>query len=84
LKNVKFEVSVFLILTFSISATFTYLWATTDDTKWLLGFAWGPGLAGLVTTFLFKSSLKSFGWGLGKVKYQVLSYLTPILYSLFV
>jgi len=84
LKNVRFEVCIFLILTFSISSIFTYLWVTTDNTGWLLGFAWGPGLSGLLTAFLFKNNLKSFGWRLGKVKYQVLSYLTPILYSLLV
>jgi membrane protease YdiL (CAAX protease family) len=84
LNKIKLEVGIFLFLTFFTSSIFTYLWVTTEDSGWLLGFAWGPGIAGLLTAFLFRRNLKGFGWKLGEIKYQVMSYLTPILYSLLV
>ncbi|MFC0120354.1 CPBP family intramembrane glutamic endopeptidase [Pseudoalteromonas xiamenensis] len=84
LKQLTLEMCVFVLFTFLISSIFTYLWVTSEDSAWLLGFAWGPGIAGIITAFLFRKKISGFGWSLGNVRYLLMSYFTPILYCLLI
>jgi membrane protease YdiL (CAAX protease family) len=43
---------------------------------------WAPGLAGLVTTFVFQRNFRGMGWRLGKIKYYIVAYFLPIVYGL--
>ncbi len=68
LKQLTLEMCVFVLFTFLISSIFTYLRVTSEDSAWLLGFAWGPGIAGIITAFLFRKKISGFGWSLGNVR----------------
>ncbi|MDE3251874.1 MAG: CPBP family intramembrane metalloprotease [Bacteroidota bacterium] len=50
--------------------------------NYVVGLMWCPGLAGICTTLILKRDLSSLGWQWGKTKYQVWSYLVPLLYAL--
>ena len=41
---------------------------------------WSPGLAALVVVLIYKIPIRSFGWGWGKSRYQIASFLLPIGY----
>jgi len=41
-----------------------------------------PALVGLGTSWFFNKTLNGFGWKLGKAKYLLISYLTPLIYIL--
>jgi len=47
----------------------------------VLPLMWMPGVAGLITTFIYQRNLRGMGWKLGKVKYYLLAYLLPVLYA---
>jgi hypothetical protein len=77
------KVLAFLFLTALLSSPFYYLiissgsWAGGGLT-YVLGLMWAPGISGLLTRFLFQRNLREVGWGWGKTRYQVSSYLIPI------
>jgi membrane protease YdiL (CAAX protease family) len=50
-------------------------------TIWVVFLAWCPGVAAIITQFLFHRSLRGLGWGWGKTRYQALGYLLPLAYS---
>ena len=77
------KVLAFLFLTAVLSSPFYYLiissgsWAG-GGLLYVLGLMWAPGFSGLLTRLLFQKNLGEVGWGWGRTRYQVSSYLIPI------
>lgn len=79
------KIVTFLVLTALFSAFF-YRWIIRvgiDHAAFLvLGLMWCPGTAAIITRLIFQRNLRGMGWGWGKTRYQVWSYLIPLLYAL--
>jgi uncharacterized protein len=80
-------VSVFIVLTYGISAPFEYLVIAEGRMGaagglYALGGMWSPGIAAFITALVFRQPVAAFGWGWGKTRYQVWSLLIPFLYCL--
>ncbi|MBN1225103.1 MAG: CPBP family intramembrane metalloprotease [Candidatus Aminicenantes bacterium] len=75
----------FVAFTFGISSVFMG-WAISSGSMGAggglaaMGGMWSPGIAAILTQLSYRKSLRGFGWGWGKTKYQVWSYVIPILY----
>ena len=81
------RVVTFVVLAFVLSAPFYYLIAqnggleSPTSANFVIPLMWMPGVAGLITTFIYQRNLRGMGWGLGKPKYYLFAYLLPILYA---
>ena len=86
-RAVRREVATFLIITFLLSAI-PYAWFIWSGTLRaagflvMLGFMWCPGIAAVITCLVHRRSLRGLGWSWGQTRYQALSFVTPIAYSL--
>ncbi|MFA7090000.1 MAG: type II CAAX endopeptidase family protein [Bacteroidales bacterium] len=79
-------VAIFLSITFALSAVFYFLiiYSGTLGSGWgyfTMGLMWCPGIAALITMKILKRDLRELGWKWGKTKYQLWSYLIPLLYT---
>jgi len=79
------RIITFVFITYGISSIFMYLAIRAGSMGAggglvALGGMWSPGIAAFLTQLIYKKSLRSFGWGWGKTKYQVWSYCIPFLY----
>lgn len=82
----KLSIAVYLALTFSFSAVFYRLIIHNGSLGargglYVLALMWSPGAAGLLARLLFQSNWRGHGWGWGKTRYQVASYLIPLGYG---
>lgn len=80
------EIITFLLLTLGLSLIFYYKIIASGDLEaagalLILGLMWCPGVAALITRFAFQRNLRGLGWGLGKPRYLLASYGTPLLYA---
>ena len=50
----------------------------------MLALMWSPGLAGIATRLIYQRDLRGSGWGWGASRYQLASYLIPVLAGLLV
>jgi len=80
------RLTTFLLLTLGFSSIFWYLIGAAGSLGaqgglYVLGLMWCPGLAALLTTLIFQGNLRGLGWGWGKTRYQVTSYLLPLGYA---
>lgn len=80
------SILIYLVLTLSISSIWYYKIIQAHSLSgghglWVLGLMWSPGLAGLLTRFLFQRNLRGHGWGWGPWKYQIASWWIPIAYA---
>ena len=80
------RLTTFLLLTLGFSSVFWYLIGTAGSLGargglYVLGLMWSPGLAALLTVLVFQKNLRGLGWGWGKTRYQVTSYLLPLGYA---
>jgi membrane protease YdiL (CAAX protease family) len=41
---------------------------------------WSPGIAAFIVALAFRIPIRSFGWGWGKTRYQLISFLIPLGY----
>ena len=48
---------------------------------YVFGLMWCPSIAAIFTSLVFQKSLRHIGWRWGKTKYQLLSFLLPIVYA---
>ena len=86
-KAVRREIATFLIITFLLSAI-PYALIISSGTLQaagalvILGLMWCPGIAAVITHLVYHRSLRGLGWSWGKTRYQALSFVTPIAYSL--
>lgn len=83
------KVITFLALTFALSTPFYYFIISAGTLGaagglYVDGIMWCPGIAALLTRIFFQRNLRGIGWGWGKTRYQVQSYLLPLLAGLIV
>nr|WP_243687479.1 hypothetical protein [Methanobacterium formicicum] len=71
---IKKSIVVFVLLTFALSSISWFLLNGAIKNIMLM---WTPGIAALVTAFIFFRSVRDFGWGPGKVKYLAIAFLFP-------
>ena len=74
----------FLCLTFTLSTIFYYLSAQGSHYGYSLYLMWCPGIAGLITQWVFHRTVRGMGWQWPKKQYFLLSYGLPILYGMLV
>jgi uncharacterized protein len=80
------QIGVFLLLTFAISSIFYFLIIKSGHLgsgrgSYVLGLMWSPGLAGILTRKIFGQSVNTLGWKWGQPRYQIWSYLIPLIYA---
>lgn len=80
------RIAAYLVLVFSVSIPLYVLITGGGGLSgpgglYVLPLMWAPGLAGLLTTFIFQRNLRGMGWGFGKPIYYLIAYLLPILYA---
>ncbi len=85
-KEVWKRIIIFLFINFGLSAVFNYLIISSGSFRtgrgmYVLGVMWCPGLAALISCKLCGKSISELGWGWGKTKYQLASYLIPFGYA---
>jgi len=84
----KKKILTYLFLAFALSSIFYYLILSPGKGKMgnllVMGLMWCPGVAGLATRLIYQGNLRGIGWGWGKTRYQVASYLLPLLGGLLV
>ncbi len=78
------RIFVFLCLTFGFSSVFYYLSAQGSHYGYSFYLMWCPGIAGLITQWIFYRTLRGMGWQAPKKRYLLLSYGLPVLYGLAV
>lgn len=75
----------YLGITLALSSIFYCLIIFTQQGGfglYVTGLMWCPGAAGMITARLYGRTIASLGWEWGVWKYQLWSYLVPILYAL--
>ena len=83
----KFKsITIFLLITFALSSIFYFLiidagTMSAGNGLYVFGLMWCPGIASIITMLLLKRSLRELGWKWGMTKYQLKSYLIPLLYA---
>lgn len=86
--DAKKKILTYLLLAFALSSIFYYLILSPGKGKvgnlLVMGLMWCPGVAGLATRLIYQGNLRGIGWGWGKTRYQVASYLLPLLGGLLV
>jgi uncharacterized protein len=80
------QLFTFLLLTFALSSVFYFLVIKSGHIgggggAYVLGLMWSPGTAAMLTCKLFRRDLGILGWKWGKARYQVMSYVIPLLYA---
>lgn len=80
-------IAIFLSITFALSALFYFLIIYSGTLrggwgKYIMGIMWCPGIAALITMKILKRDISELGWKWGDSKYQIRSFLIPILYGL--
>ena len=76
----------FLVITFALSSIFYFLIIHTGKLGsgfglYVTGLMWCPGLSALITSLILGRKISELGWQWGKAKYQLRSYLIPLLYA---
>jgi membrane protease YdiL (CAAX protease family) len=84
--NIK-PIGLFLSITLALSAIYYFLiiYSGTLSSGWgefTMGLMWCPGISALITMKILNRNISDLGWKWGKTKYQIWSYLIPLLYAL--
>jgi membrane protease YdiL (CAAX protease family) len=85
----KRKILTYLVLAFGLSSIFYGLIISAGGLNargglYVLGLMWCPGVASLATRLIHQGNLRGIGWGWGKTRYQVVSYLLPLAGGLVV
>ena len=80
------RIVTYLIIVFALSSVFYVLVSMNGGLEgsgafYVMPLMWSPGIAGLITTFIYQRNLRGMGWGLGKPIYLGIAYVLPILYA---
>jgi membrane protease YdiL (CAAX protease family) len=80
---IKRQIGFFLVTALVLSAVFWILIIRGGglSTAYVIGLMWCPGVAAMATQLMSQRTLKGLGWGWGKTRYQVASYLLPLAYA---
>jgi uncharacterized protein len=86
MSTARSRVITYLVLTFALSSIFYWQIIGVGTMKMLpvFGLMWCPGVAALITRLVFQRNLRGIGWGWGKTRWQVLSYVLPPAMALVV
>ena len=81
------KVATFLTITCVLSSFFWLLIISAGGLKkesflYVFGLMWCPGVAALITRYIYHRNLRGLGWSWGETRYQLLSYFIPIIYVL--
>lgn len=85
-KNSFKPIGLFLSITLALSSIYYFLiiYSGTLSSGWgqfTMGLMWCPAIAAFISMKLLKRNIADLGWKWGKTKYQVYSYLIPLLYA---
>jgi uncharacterized protein len=80
------QLLTFLLLTFVLSSVFYFLIIKSGHLgagggAYVYSLMWSPATAALITCKIFRRNLGTLGWRWGQTRYQVMSYLIPLLYA---
>ncbi len=86
MENERRQLITFLLLTFALSSIFYFLVIKSGHLgagggAYVLALMWCPGTAAMLTLKIFRRDLGELGWKWGEPRYQVMSYLIPLLYA---
>lgn len=76
----------YIVITFALSSVFYYLiisrgGLTGTGGMYMAGLMWCPAMAAMATQIVHHDGVRDLGWGRGKTRYLVWSYLIPLLYA---
>ena len=76
---------LYLVLTFAISSVFSTLIITAGSisaasNRYVFCLMWSPGIAALITCRLTDKNYDVIGWKLGAARFQIMSYVLPLIY----
>jgi len=78
------QILTFLVITSVISAGI-FIWmfnGAKDSLTAVFPMMFTPGIAAIITAFIYKEKISGFGWKLGKPVYLSYGYILPIIVSL--
>jgi membrane protease YdiL (CAAX protease family) len=81
------SVLVYLFFTWCVSSLFYFLMIKSAGTNaaggaYVTGLMWSPAVGALLACRYLRRPLGTLGWKWGRTRYQVISYLIPLAYSL--
>ena len=77
--RVKRGLATFVLLTFAFSSIFYIVTIQTGETSLLLVIS--PGVAALITRYIYDRNARGFGWGLPHPRLALLAYVLPFAAS---
>jgi len=85
-KNLKAQLTTFLVLTFGLSALFYSLIISAGSLGahgglYVFALMWSPGVSGLLTRLIFQHNVRGEGWKLPAPRWALLAYLLPLVYA---
>ncbi len=81
-RNTKIKLFTFLSLLLIFSAVVYFLYFSNviqHRGLFYLCIMWVPGVAALMTRFIFEKNLSQLGWRWGKTRYHIVSYIIPLI-----
>lgn len=85
-KNGLNPIALFLSITFALSAIFYFLIIYSGKLGggvglYVMGIMWCPGISALITMKVLNRNISELGWKWGETKYQLWSFLIPLIYA---
>ncbi|WPV67198.1 type II CAAX endopeptidase family protein [Chitinophaga sp. LS1] len=86
-QNPRKTIVIFLLITLAISSIFYAFIIHTGKIMggrgvFVTGMMWSPALSAFLTSWIIKRPISAMAWKWGEARYQLWSYLVPLLYSL--
>jgi len=82
---VRKQLIIFFVIFIILSIIFQYFAISTGKLMpWVIGIMWSPGIAALAARLVVQKNLRNLGWGWGKTRYQLISYLLPLVFCIIV
>ncbi|WP_143708925.1 CPBP family intramembrane glutamic endopeptidase [[Flexibacter] sp. ATCC 35208] len=86
-QNPRKTIVIFLLITLAISSIFYAFIIHTGKIMggrgvFVTGMMWSPALSSFLTSWIIKRPISAMAWKWGESRYQLWSYLVPLLYSL--
>lgn len=86
-QNPRKTIAIYLLITFALSSIFYFLIIYTGKIAggrgyFVTGLMWCPALAAFLTSRIIRRPVNAMAWQWGEERFQLWSYLLPLLYSL--